>query len=117
VRPADADVSATLQGARLEYADVPAGDGREPRRAAVLALDLVRGGASSVYGNFEVRLAGAGKDAAPLGLARGVAVYPEVDRRAVRIPLTRAPAPGEKLEVTFTDDDTSPGKVLAKAVL
>jgi hypothetical protein len=35
----------------------------------------------------------------------------------VRIPLSRAPRAGEKLEVTFTDDDTSPGKVIAKAEL
>jgi len=35
----------------------------------------------------------------------------------VQIPLSRAPAPGEHLEVTFTDDDTSPGKLLAKIVL
>lgn len=110
VRPAEPEIAATIEGARLQMIE-PA-DGGSP---AVVALDLVRGGPSSVYGNLEVRIAGARKDAAPLGLARGVGVYPEVARRAVRIPLTRAPAPGEKLEVTFTDDDTSPGKVLAKA--
>lgn len=117
VRPADAQVSATLEGARLEYGEAP-GDARTPaRQVAVVALDVVRGGGSSVYGNFEVRVVGAAKSADPLGVARGVGVYPEVARRAVRIPLTRPPAPGERLEVTFTDDDTSPGKVLAKVVL
>lgn len=117
VRPSDPQVGATLEGARLEYADAP-GDGRAPpRRAAIVAFDVVRGGASSVYGNFEVRVVGAAKGAAPLGIARGVGVYPEIARRAVRIPLSRAPTPGERLEVTFTDDDTSPGKVLAKAAL
>jgi len=109
VRPADAQVGATLESARVEYV--------ETDRAAVVALDVVRGGASSVYGNFEVRVVGAAKGAEPLGVARGVGVYPEISRRAVRIPLTRAPAPGERLEVTFTDDDTSPGKVLAKVAL
>lgn len=117
VRTAEPDVRATLDGAHLEYAEA-AGDGRSaPSRTALVAVDLVRGGQSSVYGNFEVRVVGEKKDAEPLGLARGVGVYPEVARRVVRIPLTRAPAPGEKLEVTFTDDDTSPGKVLAKAAL
>lgn len=111
VRPADPDVAATLEGARVEYADAAG------KRSAVVALDVVRAGASSVYGNFEVRVAGAAKGAEPLGVARGVGVYPEVPRRMVRIPLTRTPAPGERLEVTFTDDDTSPGKVLAKAAL
>ena len=52
-----------------------------------------------------------------LGVVRGVGVYTEIDRRFIRIPLARAPAPGEHLEVTFTDDDTSPGKLLAKIVL
>lgn len=117
VRPADPDVSASLEGARLEFPEISPDGRAAPRRTAVVALDLVRGGTSSVYGNFEVRVAGGKKDAEPLGLARGVGVYPEVARRAVRIPLTRAPAPGETLEVTFTDDDTSPGKVLAKAAL
>jgi P pilus assembly chaperone PapD len=117
VRPAEADVRATLEGARLEFPDL-AGDGRSaPKRTAVLTLDLVRGGASSVYGNFEVRVVGEKKGLDALGVARGVGVYPEIGRRVVRIPLSRAPAAGERLEVTFTDDDTSPGKVIAKAAL
>ena len=117
IRPADADVRATLEDAKLEFPDVSA-DGRAPsRRTPVVSLDLVRAGASSVYGNFEVHVVGEKKGAEPLGLARGVAVYPEITRRKVRIPLSRTPAAGEKLEVTFTDDDTSPGKVLAKAAL
>jgi P pilus assembly chaperone PapD len=116
VRPAEADVRATLENAHVEYPEISA-DGRSaPRRTPVLTLDLVRVGASSLYGNFEVR--GAGRsDAVPLGLARGVGLYPEIDRRVVRIPLSRAPGAGEKLEVTFTDDDMSPGKVLARAAL
>jgi P pilus assembly chaperone PapD len=117
VRPAEPDVRAELQGAKLDYADVST-DGRSaPKRTPVLSLDLVRDGASSVYGNFEVHVVGERKGADPLGLARGVGVYPEIGRRVVRIPLSRAPAAGEKLEVTFTDDDTSPGKVIAKATL
>jgi hypothetical protein len=44
-------------------------------------------------------------------------VYPEIGRACRADPAARAPAPGEKLEVTFTDDDTSPGKVIAKAEL
>ena len=117
VRPAEVDVRASLDGARVEFSETSADGRAAPRRTAVLALDLVRGGASSVYGNFEVRVVGDKKGADPLGIARGVGVYPEIPRRAVRIPLSRAPAAGEQLEVTFTDDDTSPGKVLAKAAL
>lgn len=117
VRPADADVRATLEGAKLEYPEVST-DGRSPpKRMPVVSLDLVRAGTSSVYGNFEVRVVGEKKGADPLGVARGVGVYPEIARRIVRIPISRAPAAGEQLEVTFTDDDTSPGKVLAKAAI
>ncbi len=115
VRTGEPDVRAALEGLRIEQTSAPAYGRAGVGPGAVLAFDLVRGGASSVYGNVEVRVAGAPKDAEPLGLARGVGVYPEVARRSVRILLSRAPSPGEKLQVTFTDDDTSPGKVLAKA--
>ena len=75
-------------------------------------LDLVRHGSGSVYGNLEVRSDRAGE---PLGVLRGLAVYPEVDRREVRIPLQRAPVGGERLTLRFVDDDRAPGAVLAAA--
>jgi hypothetical protein len=115
VRAGDTDVRAGIENAHIEYADVSA-DGRSPpKRTPVMVLDLVRVGANSLFGNLEIRLAG--KKGDPIGLARGVGVYPEISRRTVRIPLTRALTAGEKLEVTFTDDDTSPGKVLATMVI
>lgn len=117
VRSGAPDVGATLEGVRVEYANASGASAEQPRQIALVALDVVRRGESSVYGNFEVRVVGSPRSDEPLGVARGVGVYPEVARRAVRIPLTRAPAPGERLEVTFTDDDTSPGKVLAQAAL
>ena len=117
VRTSDLDVRAAIEGARVEMRDIAA-DGRSPaRRVAVLTFDLVRQGPTSLFGNFEVRMAGAKKSDDPIGLARGVGVYPEIDRRTVRIPLVRTPNASEHLEVTFTDDDTSPGKLLAKASL
>jgi P pilus assembly chaperone PapD len=117
VRTAQPDVGATIENVRLEFTDSePDGRGRTAPPTPVLTLELVRLGASSLYGNFEVRGAG-GRAAEPLGLARGVGLYPEIPRRKVRIPLSRAPAAGEKLDVSFTDDDTSPGRVLARAAL
>jgi hypothetical protein len=113
VRLGDPDVRAGLENARVSLERLNGPDGP---LTPTLSVDLTRLGASSLYGNFEVRVEGQPKLAA-LGLSRGVGVYPEIDRRAMHIPLTRAPAPGEHLEVTFTDDDTSPGKVLAKLVL
>lgn len=117
VRPGELDVGARIENLRIEHAGAAGDGGPSGRRIALVAFDVVRTGASSAYGNFEVRVAGAPKSAEPLGLARGVGVYPEIARRSVRIPLTREPAPGERLEVTFTDDDASPGKVLAQAAL
>ena len=117
VRPADPDVRAAIESAHIEIRDISPDGRAAPTRTAILALDLVRQGPTSLFGNFEVRSAAARKGDDAIGLARGVGVYPEIDRRTVRIPLIRPPNAGEKLEVTFTDDDTSPGKVLAKASL
>lgn len=111
-RVGDTDVRAAFENVRIE--EIPAAPGSpSPRPTAVMMLDLVRVGSSSLFGNIEVRVAGQ-RRAEPIGLAKGVGVYPEVGRRSLRLPLTRPPALGEKLEVTFTDDDSSPGKVLAK---
>lgn len=110
-------VAATLTNPRIEYVDTPAAAGGANHRTPLLALDVVRTGASSLYGNLDVRPVGAKRGSDPIGIARGVGVYTEVDHRVVRIPLSRAPNTGETLEVTFTDDDTSPGKVLAKTTL
>jgi len=111
VRVAAPDVRAAIENPRIEYAETSPDGRAAPTRTPIMAFDLVRVGASSLFGNVEVRAAGAKGD--PLGIARGVGVYTEIDRRTMRVPLTRAPAPGEKLEVSFTDDDTSPGKLLA----
>ena len=50
-----------------------------------VALDLVRGGDRSVFGDVRVYKAGIKE---PIALQRGVAVYTEVDQRRVVIPLT-----------------------------
>lgn len=114
VRLGDADVRAAIDNPHLTYVDVPTANNGPVKRTPVLAFDVVRQGASSLFGNIEVRGAKAkGKD--PIGLARGVGVYTEIDRRTMQIPLSRAPATGEPLEITFTDDDTAPGHVLARS--
>jgi len=114
VRLNEPDIRAALENPRVtfELLNGPGGP-----RTPTLTLEVVRQGANSLFGNLEVRVPGQPRTAAPLGVARGVGVYTEIDRRSIRIPLTRPPQPGEHLEVTFTDDDTSPGKLLAKLVL
>jgi P pilus assembly chaperone PapD len=113
VRFTDPDVRAEIQDAHLEYAEVSLDGKSPPRRTPIMVFDLARLGDSSLFGNVEIRPAGQ-KGGDPLGFARGVGVYPEIAKRRVRIPLTHEPRPGDRLEVTFTDDDTSPGKLLAK---
>jgi hypothetical protein len=117
VRLNDPDIRAGVENAHIEFLRIGAANAP---LTPVLSLDLVRQGANSLFGNIEVRPAGqrgAAARAPAIGLARGVGVYTEIDRRSIRIPLTRAPEPGEHLEVTFTDDDTSPGRLLAKITL
>lgn len=82
----------------------------------LLSLDLVRLGASSVYGDVEIR-AGAEADAPLLSAVRGVAVYPEIDRRTVVVQLPAAIEAGQTLTVVYRDDDARPGEILATATL
>jgi hypothetical protein len=113
VRLGDADVRAGIENTRLTYENIsPDGGAAPPVRTPVLNFDLARLGSSSLFGNLEVKGA---KGKEPIGVARGVGVYTEIDRRTVQLPLTRAPAPGETLEITFSDDDTSPGRVVARS--
>ncbi|WP_394763472.1 hypothetical protein [Phenylobacterium sp.] len=114
VRLNDIDIRAGLANGRVSLERLA---GPNSPATPVLSLDLLRQGTNSLFGNLEIRAAGQPRNTPPLGLARGVGVYTEIDRRSIRIPLIRAPAPGEHLEVTFTDDDTSPGKLLAKLIL
>jgi hypothetical protein len=48
---------------------------------------------------------------------RGVAVYPEIERRTVIVPLAEPVAADEPIRVVYKDDDTRAGAVLATAVV
>ncbi|HWH21925.1 MAG TPA: hypothetical protein VNT25_01350 [Allosphingosinicella sp.] len=112
VRPGAVDVQGDIQNVALSFADLSP-DGVAPaRRTAVLGFDILRTGSNSLFGNVEIR---SGQDKEPIGLARGIGVYPEIDRRSVRIPLRRQPRAGERLEIVFTDDDSKPGSVVARS--
>lgn len=115
LRVGPADVRAGIENARFSYEQVPAENGT-PRRTPVLSLELARLGASSLFGNVEIRGAKE-RTGNPLGFVRGVGVYPEIARRSLQVQLSRAPAPGEELEVVFRDDDVAPGKQLARTTL
>jgi hypothetical protein len=116
VRPGPADVRGAIENMRLAYADISPDGVSSPVRTPVVRFDVKRVGASSLFGNVEVQ-SPRGKDRNALGLARGIGVYPEIDRRSIQIPLRRAPTAGEQLEIVFTDDDSTPGRVIARSTL
>lgn len=114
VRPNLADARGAFENVRLGFADLSP-DGVAPAvRTPVVRLDLRRLGTSSLFGNLEVK---SGRERDALGLARGIGVYTEIDKRTIQIALRRAPRPGEQLAITFTDDDSAPGQVVAKFLL
>jgi P pilus assembly chaperone PapD len=117
LRVGAADVRGSIENAKLITENVSPDGVAPPRPTAVLSFQLVRLGPNSLFGNLEVR---GSKDKAgdqPLAAARGIGVYPEIDRRLVQLPLRRAPTAGEQLEISFKDDDTAPGRLVAKATL
>ena len=113
VRQGPVDVQGGID--KVAYATRPAPDGKGAQ-IGVISADILRKGANSIYGDVEVRQAGAGKSTAPLGAVRGIGVYTEVDHRAVQVALSKAVASGQKLEIVLKDDDTKPGQVLATAL-
>jgi P pilus assembly chaperone PapD len=111
------DVRGAIEGAKFATINYSS-DGVAPARPTpVVTFSLVRQGPNSLFGNIEVRGSKDKAAADPLGAARGLGVYPEIDRRQVQITLRRAPAPGEQLEISFKDDDTAPGRLVAKATI
>lgn len=110
VRSGTLDVRGAISDVHFAYANMSP-DGVAPaRRTPTLSFALQRTGANSLFGNIEVRA----KNKGLLGLARGVGVYTEIDQRIIRIPLQRVLTAGEQLEITFIDDDTNPGHIIAR---
>lgn len=116
VRPGAVDARAQIENVRLSFTDISPDGIAPPQRTPVLTLDLLRQGDSSLFGNLEVKSTTVAEKA-PVGIARGIGVYSEIDRRSVRVPLRRTPKAGEVLSITFTDDDSKPGSVSARSSL
>ncbi len=107
VREGAVDARAAVENAHL----LPASEGA-PNGA--VTLDLVRLGANSVYGDVQIR-AGTGADEHVVGQVRGIAVYPEIERRTVVAPLAIPVGAGEPVRVVYVDDDAHVGTVLGSA--
>jgi hypothetical protein len=85
-------------------------------RLSSVRLDLVRRGAGSLYGDIEI-YAGQGRSERRVGITRGVAVYPEIERRSFAAPLSEPVKPGEPIRIVYRDDDAHPGAQLATVSL
>jgi len=75
-----------------------------PQGGSALALDLSRSGNGSTFG--EIRVTRQGGDE-PLYLARGIAIYPEIDGRKLYLPLTKEQAASLKGALRFEYRETS----------
>jgi P pilus assembly chaperone PapD len=115
VRIGQPDVRGAIENAKLAVQSISTDGVSPPKPTAVLTFDLVRLGATSMFGNLEVHGSRDKSANDALGVARGVGVYPEIGRRHMQMALLRVPAAGEKIEVLFKDDDTDPGHLIAKA--
>jgi hypothetical protein len=109
------DVRGAVENIKYAIQNVSPDGVAPPKPTPVVTFDLVRLGPNSLFGNLEVRGSKEKASEDPLAAARGIGVYPEIDRRQVVLPLTRALQPGEQLEISFKDDDTAPGRLVAKA--
>ena len=101
----------TLTTGQRDLSVRPMGKGRSG-----VALTITRSGTRSAFGNVTVTASGSSK---PFAIIKGIGVYPEVDQRAVMVPIDpAAPASsyvrGARLTVTYIDDDFRPGEVLAR---
>lgn len=104
VRSGSVTAGVTLGAISRDHGTAPGPDGAATRNVPMLTFDLTRSGANSIYGNLEARIDGKGTREV-IGFIRGIAVYPELDKRRVAMPLTREPRSGETVTVTFFADD------------
>jgi hypothetical protein len=100
-------VGPPVVGAAIENARTLAADAGDPMRRRLLSFDLVRLGSNSIFGDIAVK----DRQGRTIGGIQGIAVYPEIGRRRITLPLQDASA--GTAHITFTDRDTRPGQILA----
>jgi hypothetical protein len=109
VRKGVTNVTAGIENLRI---------GAGPENKPAILFTITREGNRSVFGDFEVFATAQGGPRVKIGEVKGVAVYPEINRRDVVIGLITPDAPpqaGALLEVIYKDDDFRPGATLATA--
>ena len=113
VRAGPLDVRAAVENVRVEVVTMRANPTAPLVATPVVSFDLVRKGANSLFGDVSVRFENPLPGDKPLAFALSMGVYSELPSRHVQLPLTHKPGPGQRVVVTFTDQDSKPGKVLA----
>jgi P pilus assembly chaperone PapD len=104
VRKGDLSATAALANARLDRDE----DG------PVLALDAMRKGSRSVYGEFRVSKPGQSK---PIIVQKGIAIYPEIEKRKVELPLNEEEAAalrGGEVVISYHDTPENGGGLITE---
>lgn len=84
--------------------------------AKAFRFTISREGTRSAYGDITVSASGF---AVPVGLIKGMGLYPEIDQRVIILPVNsdadpRALNSGTKLTISYVDDDFEVGNMLAE---
>ncbi len=80
----------------------------------VLLLDATRKGSRSVYGEFRVMKPG---QATPLIVQKGIAIYPEIEKRSVELQLSEAEAAmirGSEIVIAYHDTPENGGGLISE---
>jgi P pilus assembly chaperone PapD len=80
----------------------------------VLSLDATRKGSRSVYGEFRVSKPGQSK---PLLVQKGIAIYPEIERRKIELQLSEAEANairGSEVVIAYHDTPENGGGMISE---
>jgi hypothetical protein len=104
VRKGELEATAAISNPRIE---------RDVQGAAFLRLDMTRQGNASVFGEIIVTRPGQGD---PVYVARGIAIYPEIENRELSLPLTPEQATamaGGRLHIEYREFQENGGALLA----
>jgi P pilus assembly chaperone PapD len=105
VRKGKLEATATISNPRIE---------RDAQGSASFRLDMTRQGNASVFGEIIVTRPGQGD---PVYVARGIAIYPEIDHRELSLPLTpeqAAAMAGGRLHIEYREFQENGGALLAQ---
>lgn len=104
VRKGDLTATAALANARMD----------RDEEGPVLAFDATRTGNRSVYGEFRVSKAGVSE---PIIVQKGIAIYPEVERRKVELQLSEAEAAairGNEIVIAYHETAENGGGMISQ---